>query len=59
PPMYGFVGLLDADGTAAATIAIGPGEFVGLAGIQLHHAFVTGPGFAIFASNPVPLKLVP
>jgi choice-of-anchor B domain-containing protein len=60
-PYTASLGLLDAEGRATAALALPPGTLPELAGLTLFHAFVTldGQGVAGFASNPVPLELVP
>lgn len=60
-PFAKTLGTLDASGAAAAVITLPAGSNPGLAGLSLHHAFVTlgaGPGVS-FASNPVALQLKP
>lgn len=55
-------GVLGAGGDATASLTIPPGSSLGLAGLSLHHAFLTldaGSGVAESASNAVPLLLVP
>ncbi len=56
-PFHGFVGTLDAAGSATAQLILPPNGLPSLAGITLHHAFVLPD--AGFASNPVRLDLDP
>lgn len=57
---YGFtLGVLDANGQAAATITVPPGFNPALAGLSLYHAAVLFLPPVVDASNPVPLNLVP
>ncbi len=56
-PLSNSLGQLDGSGHASASFTL-PAGFPQFAGIQLHHAFLlVGP--VNFASNPVPLTLVP
>jgi hypothetical protein len=57
----GFRGALDVAGVSTASIVVPPAMDPGLAGITLHHAFLAANllGFPEFASNAVPLDLVP
>ena len=66
PPLNASFGSLDASGRAHASIDVPAGTSPTLAGLELHHAFVsldlsTVPGAAVvsLASNAVPLELVP
>ena len=59
PPLGNSLGLLDAFGEAAASFTIPPGSSPALAGLTLHHAYVVFGPMVVFASNPVPLRLVP
>ena len=63
PPYATNLGTLDAAGTGAASLTVPPGSSAGLAGLLLHHAFLTvdvGGSLAVStASNAVPLGLVP
>jgi len=55
----GFVGVLDAQGRAAAELNLAPVLAPSLVGTTLDHAFLAGPALPTFASNPVELKIVP
>ena len=61
PPYTNTLGNLDPSGRATAVITVPAGFNPALAGVTAHHAFlVLQPGGgASFASNPVPLILVP
>ena len=56
-----FLGTLDGNGTANASLTIPPGTDPGLVGITLYHAYVTAQVFGQvqFASNAVQVDLVP
>ncbi len=60
PPFINTLGSLSPDGTASAAIAV-PSCQSELAGVTLHHAYVLfGSSLeVVYASNPVPLELVP
>ena len=56
------LGLLDGAGAGSASLTLGAGFDPTLAGLQLHHAYAVidlGPITPLFASNAVPLLLVP
>ena len=56
------VGFLDGAGAGSASLTLGAGFDPTLAGLHLDHAYVLidlNPITALFASNPVPLDLVP
>jgi len=56
----GFLGTLDANGKASASVSIPPAPPGVPAGITLYHAYVVATaGVPLFASNPVPLTFVP
>lgn len=57
----GGIGSLDASGSARASLKVPAGAFPSLAGLELHHAFVTldTHGALGFASNAVPSELLP
>ena len=48
------------DGRASASFNLPPGADPGLAGVQLHHAYLVASGFGVvdLASNAVPLTLL-
>ncbi len=61
-PLLGHVGHLDAFGEFSAELAIPASEFTSLAGLTAHHAYLVfdgGSKKAVFASNAVPLQLLP
>ena len=58
-PFLGTFGLLDAAGTAQAQLALPPGLDPYLAGVTIQHAFLATGAAGVFASNPLPLTLVP
>ncbi|HKX45849.1 MAG TPA: hypothetical protein VJP77_04050 [Planctomycetota bacterium] len=61
-PLIGTLGVLDSAGAATPKFRLTPGTEPALAGALLHHAsvvFDSGSGQAVFATNAVPLQLVP
>lgn len=55
-PLFGSVGRLAVDGTAAAGLQLAPGLGSGVAGLTAQHAFaVLGPLGVEFVSNAAPL----
>ena len=61
-PLENTSGVLDAAGTAQASLVVIAGLYPGLAGVQLHHAYLAfdpALGQVSFASNPRQLTLVP
>ncbi|MHC4376802.1 MAG: FG-GAP repeat domain-containing protein [Planctomycetota bacterium] len=60
-PYIDSLGFFEPDGTADAVFTVPAGESSDLAGVELHHAYVVldSAGVLTFASNPVPLTLVP
>ncbi len=59
PPFSGFVGVLDQNGEASASLTLVAPESPTLVGIELNHAFVAGYASPKFASNPFPLRFTP
>ena len=60
PPLAGALGTLTAGpGSAQAAFLVPPASPASLAGLTLHHAYVVFGPMVVFASNPVPLRLVP
>ena len=63
PPFTGSLGVLQFDGTGEAQFTLPAGMDASLAGIEFHHAYIVldlfGAGAVVFASNAVPLTLVP
>ena len=63
PPLAGSFGTLDPTGQAAASLSLPPGQSPGLAGLVLHHAYLSlalAPALGVdFASNAVAVELVP
>lgn len=61
PPFFASAGTLDAAGRASGSLQVSAAVFAGLQGVTLDHAFLLLPGVAgfDFASNPVPLRLLP
>ena len=62
PPLLGTFGVLDASGAASASILIPLGSNPSLAGVKLHHAYVTlSPVTAavVSVSHALPLELLP
>jgi hypothetical protein len=62
PPLQGSFGLLDASAAASAAFVLPSGLTEPLAGLTVHHAFVTFDAVALAptgASNPVGLTFVP
>ena len=60
PPLYGSLAPFDGLGLAAAGFVVPPASNPALAGLLLHHAYlVLAPPQPVFASNAVPLTLVP
>ncbi len=57
----GTLGVLDAAGSASASLVVPPGTAPALAGSTLHHAVVVFPASGVLAlvSNAVPLALLP
>ncbi len=56
----GFKGVLDAQGKATATIEVGPENFApSLVGATIYHAYLAGNDYPTWASNPVPLMVLP
>ena len=55
----GFQGTLNANGRAVATLDVSAIASPVLIGLSLHHAFLSGPGTPVWASNAVPMKIVP
>lgn len=60
-PLSSSLGVLDAAGQASASFTVPFGTSLLHSGTLLHHAFVCfgGTGPAVFASNPVPVTLIP
>jgi len=60
-PFSGFLGVLDGSGEASAALLLPPASDPSLAGLELHHAYVTARTFGqtTFASNAMPVALVP
>ena len=56
-----FIGTLDGDGKATASLTIPPGADPGLVGVTLFHAYLAAPGIggSDYASNAVSALLVP
>ena len=54
-----FVGTLDANGQASASAIVPPGTDPSLVGTTFHHAYVLVNGQVDFASNAVPVTLIP
>jgi glucose/arabinose dehydrogenase len=60
PPFSGQLGFLDASGAASASFGFAGGILdPGSAGLTFHHAYVTLGGATDFASNAMPVTLVP
>ena len=59
--LQGTLGVLDAQGAAAAAFVLPPGSDPGLAGIHVYHAALAlaGGGVVTAATNPAPLALLP
>lgn len=58
-PFLGTFGLLDASGSAKAHLDLPAGMDPFLAGVTIQHAFLASGAAGVFASNPLPLTLVP
>jgi len=62
-PLAGSLGLLSADGLAAASVTLPPAIDPALIGVVLNHAFIVvdpaAKGGAALASNPVALEILP
>lgn len=60
-PYIDSLGFFEPDGTADAVFTVPAGGSSDLVGVELHHAYVVldSNGVLTFASNPVPLLLVP
>ena len=60
-PFVNSLGALDGSGRAIGAFVTSPAVFGGLIGLTLDHAclLLPGPGSFDFASNPVPMRIVP
>jgi hypothetical protein len=58
-PYAQTLGVLGATGGASASLTLPPGAASGVVGTTLHHAFIVVNGTVGFASNAVPLTIVP
>ena len=60
-PFGSFLGTLNANGGGSASLTLPPGLAPTLAEMTVHHAYAVmqTPGRVSFASNAVPLTLVP